>query len=684
MADGGQVRRVENLTQHDLARVQIRQEHLLEVETGYRSGSRFWARPDEPRPAFDPAQTTLTERRLAKVRELRELGPQEAKQLGLESISERTLRRMAAQHAEQGLAGLADGRWTRGLSGHASVTPEVEEAIVAVHAESLHRSRMSMKSKERLIHQYVRERFPDGKVRVPHYTTLIKVWREWFGPGGGRQRYVRSAAAAAATWRPETTVHVSRPGQVVVLDTTPLPVKVLDDVFAEPITVHLTIALDACTHSIVAFRLAPAAESAVEVAMLLRDVLLPLPMRPDWGPETEWPYPGAPAALVAELAGQPVAGLPFFSPETVTSDHGAVYKSHHFVQAAATLGIDLLPARAMRPQDKAACERAFAGIQSLLLELLLGYRGIDVADRGADPEGDATWTLSEMEHLLATWIVKVWQNRRLDQYAPAWDPGGRHSPNTLFAAAAARDGICLEIPPPELYYELLPVHFVRIDPRRGVKIGGLWYGAHSRVLEPHRGRLSGRGGRHAGKWAVHRDPRDCRQVFIELDGAWHELQWNGLSPGQEAPAFSDADVGGVLRQAAKAGLKPRSDAELLPVLLGLVASKTPVDAWPTQMTRQQKTERARNLARAQAAALDRPAPAPPPGPSPADARALHRQATAAAKADRRRRRMAAVPVPLPAPQLLADSLRAKNLFLLPDEEQDPPAEAGTGRAEDQS
>ncbi|MEY9997295.1 hypothetical protein ABIE67_009414 [Streptomyces sp. V4I8] len=151
-------------------------------------------------------------------------------------------------------------------------------------------------------------------------------------------------------------------------------------------------------------------------------------------------------------------------------------------------------------------------------------------------------------------------------------------------------------------------------------------------------------------------PRDCRQVFIELDGAWHELLWNGLPPGQEAPAFSDAHVGDVLRQAAKAGLKPRSDAELLPVLLGLVASKTPVDAWPTQMTRQQKTERARNLARAQAAVLDRPAPAPPPGPSPADARALHRQATAAVEADRRRRRMAAVPVPPPAPQLLAEGL----------------------------
>ncbi|WP_371621580.1 hypothetical protein OG245_00720 [Streptomyces sp. NBC_01116] len=318
-----------------------------------------------------------------------------------------------------------------------------------------------------------------------------------------------------------------------------------------------------------AFVAAAVAESSVEVAMPLRDVLLP--MRPDWGPETERPYPGAPAALVAELAGHPVAGLPFFAPETVTSDHGAVYKSHHFVQAAARLGIDLLPARAMRPQDKAACERTFAGIQRLLLELLLGYRG-------ADPEGDATWTLSETEHLLATWNVKVWQNRRIDQYAPACDPGGRHSPSTLFAAAAARDGgICLEIPPPELYYELLPVHFVRIDTRRGVKIGGLWYGARSPVLEPYRGRLSGRGGRHAGKWAVHRDPRDCRQILVELDGARQERLWNGLPPGEEVPAFSDARVGDGLRQAAKAGLKPRSDAELLPALLGLVAAKTPVD-----------------------------------------------------------------------------------------------------------
>ena len=33
-------------------------------------------------------------------------------------------------------------------------------------------------------------------------------------------------------------------------------------------------------------------DTAVDIAMLLRDVMMPLPMRDGWGPEMEWPYPG--------------------------------------------------------------------------------------------------------------------------------------------------------------------------------------------------------------------------------------------------------------------------------------------------------------------------------------------------------------------------------------------------------
>ena len=163
-------------------------------------------------------------------------------------------------------------------------------------------------------------------------------------------------------------------------------------------------------------------------------------------------------------------------------------------------------------RGKQAVERAFSGIQSLLLEMLLGWRGIDTADRGADPEADAVLTLAQAEHLIATWIVKIWQNRELGEYAPAWDPGTRHSPNTLFAAAMSQGGFALQIPAPDLYYELLPVHLVKIHGRRGVKIRGLWYDGPA--LDPYRSGPSAQGGAARGKWKIRREPRDRRHVFF--------------------------------------------------------------------------------------------------------------------------------------------------------------------------
>ena len=94
------------------------------------------------------------------------------------------------------------------------------------------------------------------------------------------------------------------------------------------------------------------------------------------------------------------------------------------------LGCNILPARTLRPQDKAAVERAFGALRSLLFEHLPGYTGVDVADRGADPEADAVLTMAQMEHLIAEWIVRIWQNRALGEHAPAWGPGEEHSPNT--------------------------------------------------------------------------------------------------------------------------------------------------------------------------------------------------------------------------------------------------------------
>jgi hypothetical protein len=171
----------------------------------------------------------------------------------------------------------------------------------------------------------------------------------------------------------------------------------------------------------VAFRLTLVSDTSVDVAMLLRDVMTPLPMRAGWGQDMAWPYPGIPKTLVAELAGYEVADLPFFPIETVTTDHGPVYKNHHLIEAQRVIGANILPARVLRPTDKQAVERAFSGIQSLLLEMLLGWRGIDTADRGEDPEADAVLTVAQAEHLIATWVVKVFTDRELE--CPCRCPG---------------------------------------------------------------------------------------------------------------------------------------------------------------------------------------------------------------------------------------------------------------------
>ncbi|MEU7205912.1 hypothetical protein [Streptomyces sp. NPDC045470] len=431
--------------------------HLMEVNCGFRSGVPYRSEPGEPRPEYDPDRTTLTERREAKAAELSALRPEEAKLLlGVAHVGARTLERWERRRRRYGIVGCADHRWLRESGGHPSISEEVREAIFAVRQETLHRSRVSGRTRENMIQRYVRETFEDEEIEVPGYHTLLRVWKEWFGPGGARQKYERSAELPAKNGH----VLVTRPGQVVALDTTVLPVKVRENVFGDPVDVHLTLALDVYTHSICAFRLTLVSDSSVDVAMVLRDVMLPLPMRKEWDEDMEWPYPGLPAAVVAEFAGHKVAGLPFLKPETITSDHGSVYRNHHLVDVQEAMGCRILPARVLRPQDKSLVERVFGSIRSLLFEKLRGYKGVDVADRGADPEGDAVLTIAEMEHVIATWVVKVWQNRSLGKFAPSWDPGGDHSPNSLFAASFAQEGFDLDIPSPESYYRHLPAHHV--------------------------------------------------------------------------------------------------------------------------------------------------------------------------------------------------------------------------------
>jgi hypothetical protein len=230
---------LEDLTGAQREQLHLRVAHVLEAETGFRCGSPLRALAGEPRPEYDPDATTVPQRRAAKAAELRALGPEQLKRLtGLDAVSERTLRRWAGGYRRFGIAGCIDGRTVRKSGSRPTITEPVREAIYAVRTETLHRSRLSMATRDRLIRQYVAERH-GPEVAVPSYSTLKRTWLEWFGPGGTRPRYARSAAAAPPTGR---HIVVHRPGQVVALDTTVLPVKVRESVFGEPASAHLTLA----------------------------------------------------------------------------------------------------------------------------------------------------------------------------------------------------------------------------------------------------------------------------------------------------------------------------------------------------------------------------------------------------------------------------------------------------------
>ncbi|MFF6983707.1 hypothetical protein ACFZAV_40000 [Streptomyces sp. NPDC008343] len=120
--------------------------------------------------------------------ELAALDPQHAKLLGLGSVGYRTLIRWENARRRFGLVGCADDRWLRRSGGTRTVSEPVREAVLAVREETQRMAKVSMRTKDRLIRQYVREEF-GPETKVPSYDTL----RRLAGVVRPRQRYARSA-----------------------------------------------------------------------------------------------------------------------------------------------------------------------------------------------------------------------------------------------------------------------------------------------------------------------------------------------------------------------------------------------------------------------------------------------------------------------------------------------------------
>ncbi|MEU5547790.1 helix-turn-helix domain-containing protein [Streptomyces sioyaensis] len=543
-----------------LSEARERAGHVREVLTGYRLGAEELALPGEPRPEYAPV-FTLMQRYASKAAEL--------------DVTVRTLRRWVRAYQSEGVSGLVfDRRGARAgvLDG---IDPRWRDVCLAVLDDQVDASNTTKQLTLRRVKARLDREFGADEVPVPKgsaaYRALDEIAR-------GRGSFGTSAKARRSIANRPTVsygrLRASRPGEYVLLDTTRLDVFAMEPVTLRWVQIEMSIAMDLFTRCITGMRLSPVSTKSVDVAAVLFETVQPRRMPDHWRAEAAWPYHGLPAAVVVDadrVEGPSFTG-PGLLPDTIVVDHGKIYVSDHVTSACARLGVSIQPARPYMPTDKAACERFFRSLREGLLEALPGYKGPDVFSRGADPEGEAFFYLSELGAIIREWIGTVYHRRPHESLVDPRLPGVRMSPLQRFTHGVARAGR-IELPrDARLGLELLPVVWRTIQ-HYGVEIDTLRYSGP--VVAKYMNRTSGYkrpgdfyGARKGGRWPFSVDPDDLRRIYFRdpEDGTWHILEWehaadldlplsaDALAYAKELAASKDGppDVGTALSQLLEA------------------------------------------------------------------------------------------------------------------------------------
>jgi transposase InsO family protein len=510
------------LTESEYAALAERAAHVREVLSGYRSGSVELAAPGEPRPVYDPAVPRMA-RYQAKAAEL--------------GVDERTVRRWVNAYQQHGAAGLLDGREARQSHLLAGVDPRWLDMCRTVLEEHTDASRpthgmLLARVTARLEHEY-----RPGQVPLPGrskaYAVLAEITRgtnAFTGSTKGKRSIANRPVGVYGKLR------ATRPGEYLLLDTTPLDVFAMEPVTLQWVGAELTIAIDLCSRCIAGLRLTPVSTKSVDAAAVLFEALRP-PQTQSTGPfgsrtslsaEARWPYHGVPRAVVvdanqlADQDGQPL--LPSVAAETIVVDRGKIYVSEHLSSVCARLGISIQPARPYTPTDKAVVERFFRTLREGLLQALPGYKGPDVYSRGRDVEDQAFYFLDELEQIIREWVGSCYHTRPHEGLVIPEVPGLDVSPNEMYEHGVERAGF-LQVPfRADLVYDFLRVDWRTIQ-HYGVETDRLRY--NGPALTPYRNRTSPYTGAHAGKWPLRVDDDDIRHVYFQdpADGRWHTLVW---------------------------------------------------------------------------------------------------------------------------------------------------------------
>ena len=580
----------ENVSEAALKQAEKILEHLSEAESGYKSGNAETAQADEPRCQYDAGSTTLDQRMKAKSEET--------------GISIRTLWELKAAYKRSGIYGLVDKRQVK--SGRGDGTDHrIVSALRQVVDEHVDKSNITHKRFIELTQERVQKLYPTEKIRFPSNSTMYRILERVTAKSATFKASKRRRNDAN---RPKTTYRhqqASRPGEFVLIDSTPFDAFALDPVTFQWIQLQLTIALDLYTRAIVGWRFTPVSTKGVDAALLLYDIIRPKLMQPGWPQNVRWAYVGVPETVVVGVLDETpelgVAGVPLLHPETIVVDHGKVFISRTFKDGCTRLGINLQLARTYTPTDKAQVERVFRTIREDFVETLPGYKGPDLYSRGRNIEDDAFYFLDEIDAKFAAWVAGTYLRKPHTGLSIPGVPLLEVSPNEMYEEGIARAGFVYVVASDLLYYELLPTEWRSIQ-HYGIELRGLRYNAD--ILKDYRQTKSPWAGIHAGKWPIRYDPRDLSRVFFfdEYSSQWHELCWTH-DHGNNRP-FNEASLSYAKSLLIKRGGNPSDVDELAETMNGVLDRMHT----PSENDRQERRLAAVNVMHAQLVKRDQPMP----------------------------------------------------------------------------
>ncbi|MGN7222393.1 Mu transposase C-terminal domain-containing protein [Curtobacterium flaccumfaciens] len=429
-----------------------------------------------------------------------------------------------------------------------------------------------------------------------------------------------AASRRSANNRPPASMRrrtTSRPGELVLFDTTKANVFIKDPRTGKKLRPEITIALDHYTRAIVGMSIS-VLTSGIGVGLCLADVLRPK-TKDDL---REWTLPGD-ALYEPPYVGVPatwghVAG---FTPEAIVSDNGKPFVSAFTSNQIARLGIDFEPQRSYTPTDKPQVERAFGTIKSLFEEAMQGFSGGGVHDKGADPAGERLMSGTLLERRLRQ-CIDLYNNAPHRGLVLEDDPFARISPFMMWKISIERDGAIRTTSWKHDWIRFLPSKSVVIG-AGGVRLNRLQYQNAPLLDELRKDRRLGQ-----RNLQVFYDPTDLRSVYcFDADGNAHELKWKYWREG--LPRFGEVATNAT---ALSLGGRSFTDAEFFDRLTSLFADFAIEDAAeaqaghedlePTFTVLDQDEQRvqfgedllALNIARARTAASEPAAPAPMPLP----------------------------------------------------------------------